>query len=460
MVPPMLADIYFGYDDWKVFFACIVITSFFGGSLALGNMGGQSHVSTREAFLLLNSGWLCVTLFAALPFWFSSLGMSFTDSFFEAASGITTTGSTVIVGLDYAPAGILLWRAMLQWLGGIGIIMMGIIILPFLRIGGMQIFNMNMSNDEKSIPQSLHLGISIAVVYAGLTLACSVCYMLSGMEVFDSVAHAMSTVSTGGFSTFDQSFNRFQNNWMEITAIVFMIGGAIPFLIYLKALNGDVSAFWKNSQVRWFISIVAFLSLLTLIFLYTQHNIPFGRALRHAIFNMTSIMTGTGFVNGDPLGWGIFSSSILFFAMFIGGCSGSTTCGIKIFRFQILYEIMRVQMRRLVHPNGVFVAFYEGRPVPPDVPGSVMSFFFVYALTFVMISIALAATGLDFITSMSGAATSISNVGPGLGNLIGGNNTFKFLPDAAKWILSFGMLLGRLEISVFLVLLSPYFWKR
>ncbi len=459
MIFPMIADFYFGSSDWMVFFVCIIITAFFAGSLILANKGHDFNISTRQAFLLTNSTWFVLPVFGALPFWFSSMDMSITDSFFEAMSGITTTGSTVIIGLDRAPAGILLWRAILQWLGGIGIIIMAMSILPFLKVGGMQIFKTELSEDEKALPRTTQLASSISVIYVSLTIICAICYINAGLEIFDAVAHAMTTIATGGFSTFDSSFSNHSNIGPELVAMVFMVMGGIPFVLYLKAVRGNLRPLFKDSQVKWFLSILIITILITTSYLYIQEDMGLGEAIRRSAFNVISIMTGTGFTNGDYNGWGGFAVSIFFFLMVVGGCAGSTSCGIKIFRFQVLYAITKIQVSKLLYPNGVFIPHYNGKPMPKDVPSSVMGFFFVYALGFSFLTITLSYVGLDFMTAMSGAATSISNVGPGLGDIIGPTGTFHDLPNSAKWILSAGMFLGRLEIFAILVMLSPHFWK-
>lgn len=459
MIFPMLADIYFGYDDWMVFFICIIITAFFGGALILSNMGHQFDITTKQAFLLTNITWIVLPTFGALPFWFSSQGMSFTDSFFEAMSGITTTGSTVITNLDYTPKGILLWRAILQWLGGIGIIIMAMSVLPFLNVGGMQIFKTELSEDEKALPRTTQLASSISVIYIALTGLCAICYMSVGFEMFDAIAHSMTTIATGGFSTFDASFSHYEYAGPEVIATFFMIMGGIPFVLYLKAIRGNIRPLIKDTQVKWFLSILIITILITTSYLMIQQNMGLTESLRRASFNIVSIMTGTGYSSGDYNAWGGFAVSIFFFLMVVGACAGSTSCGIKIFRFQVLYSVTKVQMNKLLHPNGVFIPHYNGKPMPNDVPSSVMGFFFIYALGFSFLAIALSYVGLDFITAMSGAATSISNVGPGLGDIIGPSGTFQPLPDSAKWILSAGMLLGRLELFTILVMLSPNFWK-
>ncbi len=456
---PMLADLYFGSDDWKVFFVCIIITAFFGGALILSNIGLQFNMTTRQAFMLTNLTWIILPTFGALPFWLSSLDMSITDSFFESMSGITTTGSTVITELDKVPAGILLWRAILQWLGGIGIIIMAMSILPFLKVGGMQIFKTELSEDEKALPRTAQLASSISVIYISLTAICAICYIMVGFEIFDAISHAMTTIATGGFSTFDSSFSHYTNPGPEIVAIIFMVMGGIPFVLYLKAIRGNLRPMFKDSQVKWFISLLSIAIIVTTSYLYTQQDMALTESLRRASFNVVSIMTGTGYSNGDFNAWGGFAVSMFFFLMVVGGCAGSTSCGIKIFRFQVLYTVTKIQIAKLLHPNGVFIPRYNGRPMPKDVPSSVMGFFFVYALGFSLLAMALSYVGLDFITAMSGAATSISNVGPGLGDIIGPAGNFQPLPDSAKWILSAGMLLGRLELFAILVMLSPHFWK-
>jgi len=459
MFLPMLADLYFGNPDWKVFLLCIVITAFFGGSLILSNASLAHKISVKQAFILISSVWLSLSLISALPFKLSAMDLSFTDSFFEAMSGITTTGSTVITGLDTAPPGILLWRAILQWLGGIGIIIMAMSVLPFLNVGGMQIFRTELSESEKVLPRTAQLASSIGLIYLFLTLMCIIAYMMSGMQTFDALAHALTTISTGGFSTYDSSFAHYENMSTEIVAIIFMVAGGLPFVLYLKAAQGNIRPMFTDTQVQGFIGMLIASITATSIYLVINNIMTPGDAVLHSAFNIISLVTGTGFANYDYGQWGGFVVALFFMLMVVGGCAGSTSCGIKIFRFQVFYAVAKVQVQKLIYPNGVFIANYNGRPIASDVPMSVMSFLFLYALSFAMLAIALSFVGLDFITAMSGAVTSISNVGPGLGEIIGPSGTFQSLPDSAKWILSFGMLIGRLEIFTVLVMLSPHFWK-
>ncbi len=459
MAFPMLADLFMGSSDWKVFFLSMVVTLFFGGALILSNAGCTSRFSIRQAFLLITLSWVSIAVFGALPLHFSELDLSFTDAFFEAMSGVTTTGSTVIVGLDDAPEGLLLWRAILQWFGGVGVILMAMAVLPFLNIGGMQIFRTELSENEKVLPRATKLASSITLIYVGLTILCAICYMMAGMRKFDAVAHALTTISTGGFSTFDTSFGHYDDAWAEIIAIIFMIAGGLPFVLYLKAMGGNVMSFLKDTQVRIFLGILAVTVFVLTAHLSLLQNMPVLEALRRTSFNAVSLMTGTGFANGDYGTWGSFAISIFFFLMVVGACAGSTTCGIKIFRFQVLFAVSKVQIQKLLHPHGTFIAQYNGKPIAPDIPMSVMGFLFIYALCFALMALGLSWTGLDFMTSISGSVTAISNVGPGLGDVIGPLGNFASLPDTAKWILSFGMLLGRLEILPVFVLLTPLFWK-
>ncbi len=459
MVVPMLVDLYYNSTDWRAFFLCILITAFFGGLLILSNTGKSFHITVRQGFLITALSWLSLATFAALPIWLSELKISFTDAFFEAMSGITTTGSTAITGLDVAPRGILIWRAILQWLGGIGIIVMALSVLPFLKVGGMQLFRTESSESEKALPRAAQLASSIGLIYLGLTAICAIAYSVTGLGTFDSIAHAMTTIATGGFSTFDSSFADYDDAWTEVVAIIFMLMGGLPFVLYLKAVRGNPGALLSDSQVRWFLGIVALSISVLVVYLIWQQDMPFLESLRRASFNTVSIVTGTGYSNGDYNAWGGFVVGMMFFLMVVGGCAGSTTCGIKVFRFQVLYAVTSVQIKQLLHPHGVFIPHYNRKPLPRGIATSVMSFFFMYALCFSLLAVSLSFVGLDFLTAMSAAATSISNVGPGLGNVIGPSGNFSTLPDAAKWILCAGMLLGRLEIFTILVMLSPRFWN-
>ena len=436
------------------------LTAFIGVTMILTTRSTTRRINIRQAFILTTGSWLVLTMFSALPFAFSELGLSYTDAFFEAMSGITTTGSTVITALDAAPRGILLWRALLQWLGGIGIIVMAIAILPMLKIGGMQLFRMESSDhSEKVMPRVTQVASGIGFVYLVLTAVCAAALWAVGFDGFDAIAHAMTTIATGGFSTSDGSIGGFANPAAELIITLFMIVGGLPFVLYLQAVRGDLGALFRDSQVRVFLVIIIACIVVLGIWHHVATGAPLGQSYREVAFNVVSIITGTGYSSADYGHWGAFAVGVFFFLMFIGGCAGSTTCGIKVFRFQVLYATAETQIHRLIQPHGVFVPHFNKQPITEEIAGSVMGFFFLFVIIFAAIALALGAIGLDFITAVSGAATAICNVGPALGEIIGPSGNFASLPDAAKWVLSAGMLLGRLELFTVMVMFAPSFWR-
>jgi trk system potassium uptake protein TrkH len=461
MAPPMVADMAAGHPDWQVFLVAGSVTLFIGVSLVLMNRApGFDELTGRQAFLLTTSVWAVLAVFAALPFAFCEFQLSPADAVFEAMSGITTTGSTVIAGLDSAPPGILLWRAILQWLGGIGIIVMGVAILPILSIGGMQLVRAESSDlSEKILPRAAQLASAIGLIYLALTLICAILYWYAGMLPFDAAAHAMTTIATGGYSTSDASIGGFQSPPIEWIAIVFMVLGGLPFVLYIQATNGNVMALCRDAQVRWFLGIIAVASLGITLWLSRTSQTGLLDALRHACFNTISLITGTGFASTDYGLWGTFPVAALFFLMCVGGCTGSTTGGIKIFRFTVMHAIAKNQVARLVRPHGVFVPTFNARPLPDAAAISVMAFGFMFGLSFAAVALALSMLGLDYVTAMSGALTALANVGPGFGDIIGPSGNFSSLPASAKWLLSAAMLLGRLELFTVLILFTPAFWR-
>lgn len=461
MTPPMVADMAAGHPDWQVFLVAGSVTLFTGVSLLLMNRGpGFGELTGRQAFVLTTLVWVVVAAFAALPLAFSDLKLSVADAVFESMSGITTTGSTVITGLDRAPPGILLWRAILQWLGGIGIIVMGVAILPILSVGGMQLVRAESSDlSEKILPRAAQIASAIGLIYLSLTLACAILYWYAGMLPFDAAAHAMTTIATGGYSTRDASIGAFGSAAVEWIAIVFMVIGSLPFVLYIQVTSGNLVALFRDAQVRWFLGIVASASLAIAIWLALTLEFAPLDALRHATFNTISVITGTGYASVDYNLWGTFPVAALFFLMCVGGCTGSTTGGIKIFRFTVMHAIAMNQIARLVRPHGVFVPTFNRRPLPEAAAISVMAFVFMFGLSFAVIAAVLAVLGLDYLTAMSGALTALANVGPGLGEVIGPAGNFSSLPDSAKWVLSAAMLLGRLELFTVLILFTPTFWR-
>ena len=377
MFVPAAADLAVDNDEWQVFGAAAALTLFIGVMLMATTRSKVRNLSLRQAFVLTTLSWIVMPAVAALPLVFADLDLSYTGAFFEAMSGLTTTGSTVIIGLDSTLPGVLLWRALLQWLGGIGIIVMAIAILPMLGVGGMQLFHTESSDQaEKALPRATQISAVIAVIYLVLTLAAAIAYWFAGMTPFEAVCHAMTTIATAGYSTSDASIGHFQSPAIEWTATVFMIIGGIPFILYFLFVSGQRWALWRDAQVRWFVGFLLSSVAVMIGWLWLIRDIELLTAVRLAAFNTVSVITGTGYASTDYGAWGGFAVTLLLFAMVVGGCSGSTTGGIKIFRFQMLHAMIMVQIKRLLQPHGVFVAKYNHKPIPHSVSDAVVSFFF------------------------------------------------------------------------------------
>ena len=457
MLIPIIAQFFYNEID-SSFLSASIVTIIFGTLFFLSNLDHDKKLNLQQAFLVTALSWLSIAIFSSLPFIFSDTNFSITNAFFESMSGITTTGSTIISNLESMPKGILLWRAILQWLGGIGIIVMAITLMPIMNVGGMQLFKIsNNDSSEKILPKSKEIALRLIFIYLLLTLFCAISYKILGMNIFDSLTHAMTTIATGGFSNYNDSIGFFNSISIEISAMVFIILGSLPFIVYIKFLNGNKKIFLNDIQIRTFIKIILISIILLALYLALSQSNSFN--LRSIFFNVISILTGTGYVNAQFDNWGGFPIVLFLLLMFIGGCAGSTTCGIKIFRIQILYSFISNQLKKIIYPKGVFILKYDQNPVDSKFISSVISFIYLYFMIFFAITALLSLTGLDFITSISGAATSISNVGPGLGSIIGPNGNFSSLPDISKWILTLGMILGRLELFAILVLFLPSFWR-
>jgi len=460
MLIPFFIQFIYGEEN-NTFLSSALVTTFMGILLVLTNLEENRKLNLQQTFLLTTLSWLSIAIFGCIPFLLSDLNLSFVDSFFESMSGITTTGSTIITYLDNAPKSILIWRAILQWLGGIGIIVMAITILPLLNVGGMQLFRMESSdNTEKILPRAREVTLIISLIYLVLTFACGIAYWLIGMNIFDSIAHSMTTIATGGFSTYSSSIGYFQNPKVEIVSIIFIISGSIPFITYLKFVKNDKKIFLKDSQIKGLVYILIISILLMFLYLMISNKEhSFLENLRISTFNVVSILSGTGYVTSDFSMWGKFPLIFFLFLMFIGGCAGSTTCGIKIFRFQILGSFIINQIKKLVYPHGVFSIKYNNEKISNKFIYSIITFVFLYFFIFFILATLLSINGLDFVTALSGSASAISNVGPGLGDVIGPNGNYSDLPNFSKLSLSLGMLLGRLELFAVLVLFFPSFWK-
>ena len=462
MLLPMITDLIYKNSDWQKFFFSSFLTFFIGLVLYFSFKKDKMLIKVRQAFVLTIFSWIIIAFFASLPFIFSSANLNYTDAFFETMSGITTTGATVIGNLDDLHEGILIWRSLLQWFGGIGIVILAMAILPTLQIGGMQLLHMEQDDPyEKTFPKINQFIIEIFSLYFVLTTICALLYYFFGMSGFDAITHAMTTISTGGFSTHNESFRIFNSNSIETISIIFMILGSLPFVIYLKIIHGDRLSVIKDDQIKLFFFILISIIVLTTIWLNKSfENLNFIDSLMLSSFNITSILTGTGYTSTNYNLWGSFGLVIMIIIMFIGGCAGSTTGGIKIFRLQLLFRGAKTQIKKLTQPHGVFLTSFNGKSVTDEAFNSIMGFFFMYIFIFILASISLSLFNLDFLTSFSAAASAISNVGPGLGLTIGPTGNYSLLPEGAKWILSLTMLVGRLELFTFLVLLSVSFWKK
>ena len=443
------------------FISASFVTIFIGVLFILANLEKEFKLNLRQTFLFSSLAWVMVALFGSLPFVLSTQDFTFSEAFFESMSGITTTGATIISDLDSSPKSILLWRAIMQWLGGIGIVVMAITILPLLKVGGMQLFKMEgPDSTEKILPRTVEVAAIIISTYIVLTFLCGFFYWVFGMTMFDSVSHAMTTIATGGFSTHNDSIGFFKNPNIEIVASIFIILGSIPFISYLKFAQGNRKVFFNDVQIKGLIYLLV-ISITVMFFylMFISYESSLLDKIRVSSFNVISILSGTGYVTDDFGLWGKFSLVFFLLLMFIGGCAGSTACGIKIFRLQMLLIFLKNQIQKLISPNSVIITKYNNQKISDNFINSVIIFIFTFLFIFLIMAMLLSITGLDFITSISGAASSISNVGPGLGDIIGPNGNYQAIPDISKWILSIGMLLGRLELFAVLVLFFPSFWR-
>ena len=457
---PMITELIYQTESWQSYSVPILLYLIVGGSLVITNRNVELNISIKEAFLTTVLSWILLSILCAVPFIFTQTNLTVVDALFESMSGITTTGATILNNLDELPKGILLWRALLQWLGGIGIIVIALVILPFLRIGGMQLFHLEGDDPyEKFLPKISSVVSKIIVVYILLTSILFILYYVNNMTLFDALAHSLTTISTGGFSTHNESFAYFQNTSVLNIAIVFMILGSFPFLLLAQMNLTNIQSLIKDNQIRLFLGILIFAT--ALIYYFARPYVS-GNAF-HQIstisFNTISIISGTGYVSSNFEQWGNYASVLFLLLMFIGGCAGSTTGGLKIFRFQILFKFIHLHLKKMLQPHIVMTARFNGKKVTESTYESVVIFFFVYIITFAASALLLSFSGLDFLTCISAAASAISNVGPGLGDIIGPEGNYSSLSNYSKLVLIITMFLGRLEMLTIFVLILPSFWK-
>ena len=436
-----------------------MITALAGIAMIAQGRPQQTQLRPRDMYMLTVSSWFMVSIFAALPFIFAERA-SITDAYFESMSGITATGATVFSGLDDMSPGTLIWRSLLHWLGGIGFIGMAVAILPLLRVGGMRLFQTESSDwGEKVMPRSHMAAKYLLVIYLALTLLGFLAFWAAGMSPFDAINHSMAAISTGGFSTSDVSLAHWPEPAVHWTAVVLMLLGGMPFMLYVAFIRGNRNALFKDHQVRGFIGFLLLTWLVFGTWLWINSDYAWLDAFRIVAVNVTSVVTTTGFALGDYTTWGSFAVLLFFYLTFVGGCSGSTSGGLKIFRFQVAYVLLKANLMQLVHPRAVIKQQYNNHNLDEEIVRSLITFSFFFTITIGVLALALTLVGLDWVTALTGAATAVCNVGPGLGPIIGPAGNFASLPDSAKWLLSAGMLLGRLEILTVLVLITRSFWK-
>lgn len=463
LAPPMVVGLIYQETAALGFLITLLLTFALGLIVWLPVRRSRREMRLRDGFIVVAMFWSVLGLFGALPFIFvAELPLSFTDAVFESLSGLTTTGATVIIGLDGLPRALLYYRQQLQWLGGMGIIVLAVAILPMLGIGGMQLYRAETPGpikDAKLTPRITETAKTLWFIYVTLTLLCGGAYWLAGMTPFDAVAHAFSTVAIGGFSTHDASIGYFDSPLVMLIAVVFMLLSGANFTLHFVAVQGlDLRIYWQDDEFRAYITVISTVAVITIIYLgltstFGEHH----EALLHGVFQVVSIATTTGFTTTEYFAWPGFLPVLLLFTSFVGGCAGSTGGGMKVIRFLLLYKQGLREILRLIHPTAQVPVKLGGKAVSERVIDAVWGFFALYVVSFTVMLLSLMATGLDQITAFSAVAACINNLGPGLGE-VGAN--FASINDPAKWVLCFAMLLGRLEIFTLLVLLTPAFWRR
>ena len=460
MTIPTLFDLFSNHNNWSIFASTGIIIFLMGITIILAFRNKNTKIGNRETFLLSVLSWIFLAGISALPLYLSDLNLSYTDAFFEATSGITTTGSTILVNIENVSKGILIWRSILQWLGGIGIIVMAVAALPLLHMSGLQLFfSEQIEPNDKLKERVNNLAKTIIIIYAIFTLICAILLNITGMSVFDSICHSMTTIATGGYSTKNNSIAYFDNIWIEIIIIMGMIAASLPFIIYAKSLS-NIKAVFMDKQVKGFLYTLIISIFIIAIWLNLKLNVNFIESIRISAFNVISIITGTGYSTEDFSEWGSFAISMLFIFMLIGGCTGSTTGGIKIFRIQILWQVILQQIQKVIRPHQILKITYSKAVIDDKTTLSILAIIFLFIISIIIIAGLLYWMGLDLLTAFSAAATSIAVVGPGLSNEIGPLGNFSNLPNQAKWLLSAAMIIGRLEFLAVLILIMPSFWRR
>lgn len=461
-IPPVLVSMWYGNDGTHTFIAAFAITLFSGALFWYPVRRTRRELRTRDCFLVVTLFWTVLGSFGCIPFLLApGIQLSFTDAIFESISGLTTTGATVLTGLDDMPESVLYYRQQLQWLGGLGIIAIAVAILPMLGIGGMQLYRAESPGpvkDNKLLPRVTQTAKALLLIYFSLTLICTLAYWGAGMTPFDAICHSFSTIAIGGFSTHDASIGWFDNPMIEIVGIIFMLISGMNFALHFIAFNTrSLSHYARDPELRFYIGMLVVISVISVVVLSFSGTYPFDQALVKGTFEVVSISTTTGFSTANFTAWPTFLPFLLFYMAIIGSCAGSTGGGMKVIRIVLIIKQGFRELHRLIHPNAVIPIKLGKERVPDRIIESVWGFFSVYVMAYMAMLLALLATGLDITTAFTAVGASINNLGPGLGDVA---ETFSSISASAKWVLCFGMLLGRLEVFTLLVLLSPWFWRR
>lgn len=460
MLFPMALDLANGDPNWQAFAISAMVAVALGSNISLASANFDfDQMNVRQAFLLTTATWVAMPLIGAMPFVLGEPEVSLTDAYFEAVSGLTTTGSTVFPGLDALPRGVNLWRGILQWLGGLGIVIVALIFLPVMRVGGMQFFRAEgFDTLGKVLPRAIDISKGLVIAYVALTLACAAVYGALGMNIYEAIVHALTTLSTGGFSTTDQSFAAFSGP-AEYAAVLFMILAAVPFIRFIQIASGDPWALFRDVQVRAFLRWIGYACAAVIFWRLVMLDHKLEPAFRETLFNVVTLFTGTGYGSADITSWGGFSFTIMFIVGLIGGCTASTGCSVKVFRYLVLKEAMFTEFRRILRPSIVAIPRLGGRRIERDVIDSVMAFTVLFFMTLGVTAVLLSLTGLATLTAITAAWTSVANIGPAFGPEVGPSGSMEAFPATAKWIMIIGMLLGRLELLSVFVLFTLRFWR-
>ncbi len=460
MVFPAIINFISEEKEWTIFASTGIISFFIGMTIILAFKSKKLKIGNKETFLLTFLAWFMLAAISALPFYLSNLNLNYADSFFEATSGITTAGSTIISNLEDASTGVLLWRSILQWLGGIGIIVMAVAALPLLHMSGLQLFFSEQTEGTDKLKESVKkIASSIIIIYGLFTLICALCLKFAGMSLFDAICHSMTTIATGGYSTHNDSIGHYNNLTIELIIMIGMILASLPFILFVKSINNFRNILF-DSQVKKFILLIILTIIIMALWLNIKININLFESLRISSFNVISIITGTGYSTSDFSEWGSFAIALLFIFMFIGGCTGSTTGGIKIFRLQILFAVITQQIKKIIKPHQVLKVSYAKSTLEDKTILSILTLIFLFIFSTLIVAAILCFLGIDILSSLSAAATAIAVVGPGLSTEIGPSGNFSQFPISAKWTLSMAMIIGRLEFFAVLILFIPSFWKK